>query len=75
MLMGSISQVIDSERPDKDHWNQVDDFKWLRSEHSPHWDTLPSERQVDDHVWKDVVPGGPGSSLDDILKATNVVKA
>ena len=55
-------------------WDQVDDFKWLKAEHSPNWSILPPEERVVDEVWRDVVPGGPGWSLDDILKATNVIK-
>ncbi|SLM40181.1 Tubulin-specific chaperone C [Lasallia pustulata] len=55
-------------------WDQVDDFKWLKAEHSPNWSILPPAEQVPDEVWRDIVPGGPGWSLDDILKATNVIK-
>lgn len=56
------------------HWDQVDDFKWLKADHSPNWSILPLEERVVDEVWRDIVPGGPGWSLDDVLKATNVIK-
>jgi hypothetical protein len=36
---------------------------------------LPYEQQIKDSVWKDVVPGGPGLGLDEILKAVTVLKA
>ena len=33
---------------------------------------MPPEDVVVEEVWRDIVPGGPGWSLDDILKATKV---
>lgn len=71
-LMYTLIQAIGSQKPEKDHWDQVDDFKWLKADHSPNWTTLPIDKRIVDEVWRDVVPGGPGWSLDDILKATNV---
>ena len=53
-------------------WNQVDDFKWLKAEHSPNWSILPVEDTIPDEAWMEVVPGGPGWSLSDILRATKV---
>jgi hypothetical protein len=61
--------------PDRDDLrDQVDDFKWLKTEHSPNWDLLSPEDTVLDDTWREIVPGGPGWTLDDILKATKVVK-
>lgn len=54
-------------------WDKVDDFNWLRSEPNPHWRTMAPEEEVPDEVWTDIVPGGPGWSLDEILKATKVL--
>lgn len=63
------------QRPEIDDlWNQVDDFNWLKAEHSPNWDLLGLEDTVLDDTWREIVPGGPGSTLDDILKATKVLK-
>ena len=53
----------------KNMWDQVDDFKWLKAEASPHWSILPEERRIDERVWKEVVPGQPGVGLEEILKA------
>ncbi|KAJ9499329.1 hypothetical protein H2202_004912 [Exophiala xenobiotica] len=53
-------------------WNQVDDFKWLKSEPSPNWSILPTEDTVPDETWREIVPGGPGWSLRDILKAVGL---
>ncbi|MCJ1372951.1 hypothetical protein MMC20_004177 [Loxospora ochrophaea] len=55
-------------------YNQVDDFKWLKAEHSPNWSLLAPEDTIVDEVWRDIVPGGPGWSLADILKATGVTR-
>ncbi|ERF73266.1 hypothetical protein EPUS_03098 [Endocarpon pusillum Z07020] len=57
-----------------DLWSQIDDFKWLKSTPSPNWSLLPPEDTVTDDAWREVVPGGPGWSLEDILKATRVLK-
>lgn len=53
-------------------WNQVDDFKWLKAEPSPNWSILPSEAHVPDETWREIVPGGPGWSVEDILKAVGL---
>jgi hypothetical protein len=56
-----------------DSWSQIDDFKWLKSTPSPNWSLLTSEDIITDDTWREVVPGGPGWSLDDILKAVRVL--
>jgi len=61
-----------SEAPTQNLWDQVDDFKWLKAEHSPNWSILPTEERLNEDVWANVVPGGPGTSLDDILKTVGV---
>lgn len=35
-------------------WDQVDDFKWLKSEHSPNWEVLPEGERVQGKVWNDI---------------------
>ncbi|OAL54919.1 TBCC-domain-containing protein [Pyrenochaeta sp. DS3sAY3a] len=50
-------------------WDQIDDFKWLKAEPSPHFSILPEEQRVGEGVWRDKVPGGHEISLGDILKA------
>lgn len=35
-------------------WDQVDDFKWLKSEHSPNWEVLPEAERVEGRVWNDI---------------------
>lgn len=63
-----------SSSTEPDLWSQVDDFKWLKQEASPNWSLLPPEDIVADEAWREVVPGGPGWSLDDILRAVKVIK-
>lgn len=50
-------------------WDQIDDFKWLKAEPSPHFSILPEEQRVGEDVWKDKVSGGHEMSLGDVLKA------
>lgn len=53
----------------KNLWDQVDDFKWLKVEHSPHWSVLEERKRVGEDVWRDVVPGRPGGDVEEILRA------
>ncbi|GJC91572.1 tubulin binding cofactor C [Colletotrichum higginsianum] len=53
------------EDPVKNQWDQVDDFKWLKSE--------PKQRLAEE-IWTKVVPGERGKDLQDILKAVGVQK-
>ncbi|KAK4497393.1 hypothetical protein PRZ48_011844 [Zasmidium cellare] len=53
-------------------WSNVDDFKWLRNEPSPHWRALEADERVGESVWKEVVPGGPELGVEEILKAVGV---
>ncbi|KAK1986471.1 tubulin binding cofactor C [Colletotrichum cereale] len=62
------------EDPAKNQWDQVDDFKWLKSEPSPNWCILPEEQRLADDIWTKVVPGERGKDLHDILKAVGVSK-
>ncbi|KAF1946446.1 TBCC-domain-containing protein [Clathrospora elynae] len=54
------------------HWDQIDDFKWLKAEPSPHFSILPESQRVIEEVWRDKVPGGDSVSLEDILKTVGV---
>ncbi|KAI3528959.1 tubulin binding cofactor C [Colletotrichum filicis] len=63
-----------TEDPTKNQWDQVDDFKWLKSEPSPNWSILPEEKRLAEEIWTKVVPGERGKDLHDILKAIGVQK-
>ncbi len=53
-------------------WEKVEDFKLLKSEPSPNWSIIPEGERIPSDVWTKKVPGGPGLSLDDVLKAVGV---
>ncbi|OJD35594.1 tubulin-specific chaperone c [Diplodia corticola] len=53
-------------------WDQVDDFKWLKAEHSPNWSVLPPDTRISEHVWKDLVPGSPDMGLEEIFQAVKI---
>lgn len=56
------------------NWDQVDDFKWLKAEHSPNWSVLPESERLSEEVWKQTILGGPGVGTEDILKKVGVGK-
>ncbi|KAK5686295.1 hypothetical protein LTS10_002411 [Elasticomyces elasticus] len=56
----------------KSQWSEIDDFKWLRSEPSPNWSVLAEEERVDQKLWREVVPGGPGIGVGDVLRAVGL---
>ncbi|KAH7369879.1 tubulin-specific chaperone-like protein c [Rhexocercosporidium sp. MPI-PUGE-AT-0058] len=64
--------MTNQEAPVQNQWDQVDDFKWLKAEHSPNWSILPDDKKLNEEVWTSVVPGGPGIGLEDILKKINL---
>ncbi|KAH0542356.1 hypothetical protein FGG08_003201 [Glutinoglossum americanum] len=65
-----VEQILGSGQPIENQWDRVDDFKWLKAEHSPNWSILPPENRIALRVWTDVVPGGSGVDLDGILNET-----
>ncbi|CAJ2509568.1 Uu.00g145940.m01.CDS01 [Anthostomella pinea] len=60
---------------EKNQWNQVDDFKWLKSEPSPNWSVMPEGKQIPEHAWKIIVSGDPRLSTGDILRKAGVLGA
>ncbi|KAJ5769262.1 Tubulin binding cofactor C [Penicillium odoratum] len=64
---------LDHDCPDhQDRWSQVEDFKWIKPEPSPNWSLLDPSDAIPEEVWTEIVPGGPGWSLDDILRAIKI---
>lgn len=61
-----------TEAPIQNQWDQVDDFKWLKTEHSPNWSIIPEEQRLEEEIWTKVVPGGQGMGLEDILKKVGI---
>ncbi|ROT35810.1 tubulin binding cofactor C [Sodiomyces alkalinus F11] len=60
--------------PSKNQWDQVQDFKWLKSEKSPNWSILPEGERIAEDIWVNVVPGKPGKDLSDILDAVGIAR-
>ena len=61
------------------HFDQVDDFNWLKAEASPNWRVMEAEQRIRDEVWERVVfVAGEQSSeqgqedVEDVLKAVGV---
>ncbi|KAJ5115895.1 Tubulin binding cofactor C [Penicillium angulare] len=68
------AHCLNNDRPDnEDKWSQVEDFKWIKPEPSPNWSLLDPADAIPEEVWTEIVPGGPGWSLDDILRAIKLV--
>ncbi|KAL8375925.1 hypothetical protein RB595_007169 [Gaeumannomyces hyphopodioides] len=65
--------VPQSQDPDSNQWDQVDDFKWLKTDHSPNWCVLKEEERLPETFWKQAVPGRPGHGPVDILKEAGVL--
>jgi len=64
--------VTERDKDIKNLYDQVDDFKWLKAEHSPNWSVLDADNRIKDEVWKEVVPGSPKSGVEEILNAVGL---
>jgi hypothetical protein len=49
-------------------WDQIDDFKWLKMEPSPHFSILPEARRVSDEAWKCRVMSENSERWEDVLR-------
>ena len=60
-------------------WDQVDDFSWLRAEHSPNWRALQpgNDGTIESGQWELIKAfasiGHTVSELDDVLRAAKVL--
>lgn len=68
-------QLTDKEKTEANLYDQVDDFKWLKTFSSPNWSLLPDEQVVPDDVWKKALDGKPGTLIDDTLRMLGVGKS
>ena len=57
------------------HWDQIDDFKWLKAEPSPHFSILPESDRIADAIWKDQVLGFNQRNVDDLLRLVGVANS
>lgn len=70
--MFRLQKMTSADQEIHNQFDQVDDFKWLKSEPSPNWSILDASQRTRDDVWRDVVPGQPGLGPEDVLKAVNL---
>lgn len=54
-------------------YDQIDDFKWLKSEPSPHFEVMGEGEGVSEKVWREVVPGDCATGWKEILEAVRGV--
>lgn len=65
-------QASESGRHIGNMWDKVEDFRWLKSEQSPNWSTIPQNERVAEDVWRSKVPGGPDDGLKEILSEVGI---
>ncbi|TLD29050.1 hypothetical protein PspLS_03369 [Pyricularia sp. CBS 133598] len=68
------SHLSQDQDPTKNQWDQVDDFKWLKADHSPNWAILPEGERLPEDIWNVTVKGRPGLGPKDILRETGVLE-
>ncbi|PGH03273.1 hypothetical protein GX51_04143 [Blastomyces parvus] len=56
-------------------WDQVQDFKWIKVEQSPNWRLIKESERIPDDLWANTLSGGPGVSVDSMLKAAKVIRS
>ncbi|KAI1860328.1 uncharacterized protein JN550_011594 [Neoarthrinium moseri] len=65
--------AVKTQEAGKNQWDQVDDFKWLKTEPSPNWSVLPEEKKLPEEVWTKDICGNPSMRTDDILRKVGVL--
>ncbi|KAF1920606.1 tubulin binding cofactor C-domain-containing protein [Ampelomyces quisqualis] len=51
------------------HWDQIDDFKWLKAEASPNFSLLNESRRIREEVWKEVLES---EDLEEVLRVVGI---
>ena len=68
--------ILEQMTPDlqgtKNQWDQIDDFKWLKAEPSPHFSLLAEPERVEDKTWKYMVSGQLDTSVEEVLKGMGI---
>ncbi|KAL9096415.1 MAG: hypothetical protein Q9165_001412 [Trypethelium subeluteriae] len=62
------------QRQTTNKYDQVDDFNWLKAEHSPHWRVLPLAERIEERVWQTIVPREADVNVENILQVTKVIR-
>ncbi|KAH8668420.1 tubulin binding cofactor C-domain-containing protein [Xylariales sp. PMI_506] len=77
MRFATIPETYQSSKTEElgsNQWDQVDDFKWLKTEPSPHWSKLPDDQRIPEDFWAKDVNGNGSLSTEGILKKVGVLK-
>ncbi|KAL6870513.1 TBCC domain-containing protein [Trichoderma novae-zelandiae] len=64
--------LTEADKSIENQWDQVDDFKWLKTSQSPNWTTLSEAQRLSEEVWTKIVPGQPGVGLEEILAKVGI---
>jgi hypothetical protein len=56
----------------KNQWDQVDDFKWLKADHSPNWSIMPAADQIQGDFWVDKVGGKADDGVPSLLHVAGI---
>ncbi|EAQ83229.1 hypothetical protein CHGG_09633 [Chaetomium globosum CBS 148.51] len=66
--------LTDKDKAEANLYDQVDDFKWLKTFSSPNWSLLPESEIIPDAVWKTALAGEPDVIIDTTLRSLGVKK-
>ncbi|KAH6623605.1 tubulin binding cofactor C-domain-containing protein [Chaetomium tenue] len=66
--------LTDKDKAEANLYDQVDDFKWLKTFSSPNWSLLPESEIIPDAVWKTALAGEPDVIIDTTLQSLGVKK-
>jgi hypothetical protein len=71
---GRLPKAYAPEHELPDYWDKVEDFKWIKPEPSPNWGLLNQNDIIPETVWAEMVPGRPSWPVEDMLRATKVLR-
>lgn len=67
-------QLTEKQKSEANLFDQVDDFKWLKTTTSPNWSLLPESDIIPDSAWANTRAVSPGACVDDILRGFGLGK-
>jgi len=66
--------LTEKDKKEANLFDQVDDFKWLKTTESPNWSVLPESEVIPESVWKKALADDPGVVVDDTLRSLGLGK-
>lgn len=67
-----FSQSGQDEVEGVNRWNHVQDFQWIKAEHSPNWSEMSPEERTGDEAWRNAIGGDDGVGFEEILVLESV---